>query len=174
MAEETSTLSSVFDEHMHAEFVAHDVAATMRTMTADPHLSHMPTLMGGVGREAVAQFYRDHFVGHWPADMKAIPISRTVGADQVVDELIVCFTHDIVMNTYLPGIAPTHKYVQLPHVVIVKFDGDKIAHEHIYWDQACLLVQVGMLDPSKLPVLGIEQSQKLIDPSSPMNNLLDR
>jgi carboxymethylenebutenolidase len=167
-------MSTVFDEHMHAEFVARDVAATMRTMTADPHLSHLPTLMGGIGYESVANFYRDHFVGHWPADMKAIPISRTVGVDQIVDELIVCFTHDIVMDTYLPGVAPTGKLVQLPHVVVVKFENGKVAHEHIYWDQACLLVQVGLLDGRTLPVLGVEQAQKLLDVSRPMNALLNR
>ena len=172
MTENGKVMADAFDEHMRCEFVALDVPGTMRTMTANPHLTHLPTLMGGVGREEVADFYRDHFVGHWPKDMKAIPISRTIGDDQVIDELIVCFTHDIVMNTYLPGVAPTGKAVKLPHVVVVKFEGGKVAHEHIYWDQACLLVQVGLLDPKLLPVIGVEQAEKLLDMSQPMNRLL--
>src|SRR6266478_2122046 len=131
MTDKANALASVFDEHMRCEFVLRDVDATMRTMTASPHLTHMPTLMGGVGWEGVRDFYRDHFVSYWPADTKVLPISRTVGTDQIVDEFVVCFTHDVPMDTYLPGVAPTDKYVELPHVVIVKFEQGKVAHEHI-------------------------------------------
>jgi carboxymethylenebutenolidase len=127
-----------------------------------------------VGWEGVRNYYRDHFVGHWPADTKVVPISRTVGADQVVDEIVVCFTHDIPMDTLLPRVAPTGRYVELPHVVIVKFEQGKVAHEHIYWDQASLLVQVGLLDPKTLPVTGAEQARKLFDVKEPMNALLTR
>ena len=174
MSDAANAMAAVFDEHMRCEFVAKDVPATMRTMTADPHVTHLPTLMGGTGRQGVADFYGDHFVGHWPADTKVTPVSRTIGSDQIVDELIVSFTHDIVMNTYLPGIAPTGKAVRLPHVVVVKFEGGKVAHEHIYWDQACLLVQVGLIDPRTLPVTGVEQAQKLLDVNRPVNALLRR
>ena len=98
-----------------------------------------------------------------PADTKVVPISRTVGKDQVVDELILSFTHDVPLECMLPGIPPTDKYVELPHVVVMKFEGDKIAHEHIYWDQASLLAQVGLLDSKKLPVIGVEEARRLRD-----------
>src|SRR5262245_7313539 len=159
---------------MRCEFVLKDVDATMRTMTANPHLTHMPTLTGGVGFDGVRNYYPEHFVGHWPADTKIIPISRTVGTDQIVDEFIVCFTHDIPIDTMLPGVPPTNKYVELPLIAVVKFEGGKVAHEHIYWDQASLLVQVGLLDPTKLPVTGRDQAKKLLDVTRPMNELLDR
>jgi carboxymethylenebutenolidase len=174
MPKTPADLGAVFDEHMRYEFVDLDVDATMRTMIAQPHLTHVPTLTGGRNWEEVRNYYRDHFIGHWPADTKMIPISRTVGADQVVDEFIVCFTHDIVMDTMLPGVPPTGKYVELPHVAVVKFENGKVAHEHIYWDQACLLVQVGLLDPAKLPVTGAEQARKMRDVNQPMNFLLSR
>ena len=90
----------------------------------------------------------------------------TVGKDQVVDELILSFTHDREIKIMLPGIPPTGKYVELAHVVVMKFDGDKIAHEHIYWDQASLLVQIGLLDSKILPAYGIEQTRKLLEISS--------
>ena len=167
-------LGAAFDEHMRCEFVDRDVDATMRTMTANPNLTHVPTLTGGVGFEGVRDYYREHFVGHWPADTKIVPVSRTVGTDQVVDEFVVCFTHDIPMDTFLPGVAPTGRYVELPHVVVVKFEGGKVAHEHIYWDQASLLVQVGLLDADKLPVTGAEQAKKLLDVTRPLNALLHR
>lgn len=167
-------LGEVFDEHMRYEFVDRDVEATMRTMVAQPHLTHVPTLTGGHNWEEVRNYYRDHFIGHWPADTKIIPISRTVGDNQVVDEFILCFTHDQVMDTMLPGVPPTGKYIELPHVAVVKFENGKVAHEHIYWDQACLLVQVGLLDPTKLPVTGVEQARKMQDVNQPMNGLLKR
>jgi carboxymethylenebutenolidase len=159
---------------MRYEFVEHDVDATMRTMTANPSLTHVPTLTGGVGFTGVRDYYRDHFVGHWPADTKVIEVSRTVGTDQVVDELIVCFTHDIPMDTLLPGVPPTGKYVELPHVVVVKFEDGKIAHEHIYWDQASILVQIGLLDPGSLPVTGVEQARRILAPAQVPANALIR
>jgi carboxymethylenebutenolidase len=98
--------------------------------------------------------------------VKITRISRTVGKNQVVDELILSFTHDIEIKSMIPGIQPTGKYVELPHVVVMKFRGNKIVHEHVYWDQASLLTQIGILDPRSLPITGIEQSQKLKELSS--------
>jgi carboxymethylenebutenolidase len=154
-------LGVFFDAHVNHEFVDHDVEATMRTMTDDPYVHNVPTSAGGIGQAGVRRFYANFFVGKMPADTKVIPISRTLGEHQVVDELILSFTHDVKLDYMLPGVAPTGKYVELPHVVVVKFEGDKIAHEHIYWDQASLLVQVGLLDPNVLPAVGIEQARKL-------------
>ena len=152
------TLGDVFDAHVAHEFVNHDVDATMRTMTSNPYLLHLPTLAGGDNAVAVRRFYQDYFVGKWPADTKVTRLSRTVGTDQVVDELIVSFTHTVPLEFMLPGVPPTGKYVELPHVVVMKFEEGKIAHEHIYWDQGSLLAQVGLVDPTVLPVIGAEQA----------------
>src|SRR4029453_16619314 len=94
-------LGAVFDAHVKAEFIDKDVAATMATMVAEPYLTHVPTLTGGTGRSEVESFYRDHFVGHWPDDVEVKPLSRTVGQNRVVDELIVSFTHP--RNARLPS-----------------------------------------------------------------------
>lgn len=118
------------------------------------------------------RFYEQYFVGKWPADTTVSQISRTVGTSQVVDELILRFTHDVPLAFMLPGVPPTGKPVELPVVVVMKFENDKIAHEHIYWDQASLLVQVGLLDPKGLPVVGVEQVRTLLDPSLPLNALM--
>ena len=157
----------VFDTHIKYEFEEKNVDKTMKTMTNDPYVHHVPILTGGVGQEEVRSFYSNSFVGKMPNDTKFVRISRTIGKNQVVDELIVSFTHDIEIPAMLPGISPTGKYVELPHVVIMKFKGNKIAHEHIYWDQASLLAQIGLLDEKKLPIVGIKQSQKLQELSLP-------
>jgi len=168
-------LGAVFDAHVKAEFVDKDVAATMATMAPEPYLTHVPTLTGGTGRSEVEHFYRNHFVGHWPDDVEVIPLSRTVGQDRVVDELIVSFTHDREMRVYLPGVSPTGRTVVLPHVVVMGFDeAGRVSYEHIYWNQATLLVQVGLLDPALLPVAGAEQAKRLLDPKQPANEMIDR
>jgi carboxymethylenebutenolidase len=113
-------------------------------------------------------------VGHWPDDIEIIPVSRTVGTDQVVDETVLSFTHDIQMDTFLPEVAPTGRPVRLPVVVVMGFDGGKVAFERIYWDQASLLVQVGLIDETKLPVTGAAQAEKVLDKDLPANELLKR
>lgn len=162
-------LSAIFDEHVANEFVAKDVAATMATMTTDACVNHVPTMMGGVGADALADFYGTCFVGHWPEDTKIIPVCRTVGTDRVVDEMIMSFTHDISMPTFLPGVAPSGRPVLLPVVVVMGFEKDtdaqkpKVAYERIYWDQASLLAQVGLLDETRLPLTGVAQAHKLLE-----------
>jgi carboxymethylenebutenolidase len=168
-------LGEIFDAHVRAEFVDKDVAATMATMVPEPYLTHVPTLTGGTGRSEVEGFYRDHFVGHWPDDVEVKPLSRTVGQNRVVDELVVSFTHDREMRPYLPGVPPTGRKVVLPHVVVMGFDeAGRVAYEHIYWDQASLLVQVGLLDPTLLPVAGAEAAKRLLDPAQPANEMIER
>ena len=156
-------LGAVFDAHVKHEFVDKDVDATMSTMTEDPYVHHVAMATGGVGRQGVRDFYKNYFVGKWPADVRVIPISRTVGKDVVVDEFVVTFTHDVQLDFMLPGIKPTGKKVELPHVIVMKFENGKVAHEHVYWDQGSLLAQVGLLDHSKVPVLGVEQTRKLVE-----------
>jgi carboxymethylenebutenolidase len=162
----STKLGDIFDKHVKLEFEDKDVESTMKTMVKEPYVHHVPVMTGGVGYNGVYNFYENDFVGKMPKDTKIMRVSRTVGKNQVIDELILSFTHDIEIKSMLPGIKPTGKYVELPHIVVMKFRGNKIAHEHIYWDQASLLTQIGLLDAENLPVKGIEQSQKLKELSS--------
>jgi carboxymethylenebutenolidase len=168
----TQDLGEVFDAHTGAEFETRDIDATMATMSETPSVTHVPVMTGGCGREAVRRFYETWFIGRWPKDTALKRLSRTVGQDRVVDEVIVSFTHDCEMPALLPGVAPTGRKVVLPLVVVVGFDNGKIAYEHIYWDQASLLVQIGVLDREKLPVTGAEQADRLLDPTLPSNTLI--
>lgn len=165
-------LSALWDKHCEYEFSTRNVDDTMATMVAEPYVNHIPTLTGGVGYRDLYRFYKHHFVDSNPADTQLIPISRTIGETQIVDELLFCFTHDREIDWLLPGIAPTGKYVEIPLVAIVKFRGDKLYHEHIYWDQASVLVQVGVLDPEGLPVAGHATAAKLLDETLPSNELM--
>jgi carboxymethylenebutenolidase len=155
-------IAAVWDEHMRCEFVLRDADATMQTMTESPCLVEVPVGTGARGREAVRAFYPDHFIPSWPEGTEVAPVSRTVDADRVVDEFVVTFTHTLPMDWWLPGIAPTGRRVVLPHVAIVGFEGGLVAYEHIYWDQASLLAQVGALDGAAVPVLGSEQADVLV------------
>jgi carboxymethylenebutenolidase len=165
-------LSALFDEHVADEFVAKDAALTMTTMVDDPTVIHVPVLTGGRGRDQLFEFYRDSFIPSWPDDVELEPLSRTVDDERVVFEFVVRFTHTREMPYWLPGIAPTGCSVALPHVVIMGFEDGKVAYEHIYWDQASLLVQIGVLDPEDLPVVGADQARALLDKTVPMNEML--
>jgi carboxymethylenebutenolidase len=131
-------------------------------------------MTGGYGQRELHRFYAHHFIPRLPKDTKVIPISRTVGADRLVDELLFCFTHDTEIDFMLPGVPPTGKYVEIPLIAVVQFRGDKLYNEHIYWDQATALVQLGLLDPKGLPVAGIETARKIRDQSLPANTLMSR
>lgn len=167
-------LSELWDKHCEYEFAVRDVDATMATMVAEPYVNHIPTMTGGVGYRDLHRFYKNHFIPKTPADTKLIPISRTIGADRIVDEMLFCFTHDIEIDWMLPGVEPTGKYVEIPLVGIIRFRGDKLYNEHIYWDQASVLVQIGLLDPKGLPVAGRETANKLVDEGLPSNTLMER
>lgn len=173
MTEHQAELLAGWEEHMRAEFEAHDVDATMKTMNTDPHLINIPTLTGGVGIEEVRFFYTNYFVTQLPDDTETELVSRTIGDTQIVDELVFKFTHSISMPWILPNIEPTHKRVEIPLVVIIGFDGTQVCHEHIFWDQASVLVQVGLLEKGNLPINGIEAAQKLLNPNAlPSNQLV--
>ena len=168
----TYDLERLWEMHCFHEFAERDVDATMATMVAEPYVNHVPTMTGGVGQKDLHRFYKNHFVNANPDDIALIPVSRTVGADRVVDEMIVAFTHDREIDWMLPGVAPTGLRVEVPLVAIVNFRGDKLYHEHIYWDQASVLVQIGLLDPKSLPVAGGATARKLVDEALPSNELM--
>jgi carboxymethylenebutenolidase len=167
-------LEALWERHTRYEFETRDVAATMQTMVAEPYVNHVPVMTGGVGQRDLARFYAHHFIPKCPADIKLVPVSRTIGADRLVDEMVVSFTHDVEIDWMLPGVLPTGRRVEVPVVAIVNFRGDKLYHEHIYWDQASVLVQIGLLDPKGLPVAGIETAAKRLDEARPSNTLMKR
>ena len=168
------TLRHLWEEHVRYEFATHNTEDTLATMVEDAYVNHVPVLTGGVGRNELREFYSKRFIPQMPPDTEMIPVSRTISEDQLVDEMVIKFTHTIRMDWMLPGVDPTGKRVEVPLVAIVQFRDGKLAHEHIYWDQASVLVQIGLIDPAKLPVAGIESARKVLDPSLPANELMRR
>ncbi len=167
-------MRDLWEKHVQCEFTTHNTEDTLATMVEDAYVNHIPVLTGGVGRDQLREFYSNRFIPQMPPDTEMIPISRTIGNDQLVDEMVFKFTHTIRMDWMLPGVAPTGKRVEVPLVAIVRFRDGKLAHEHIYWDQASVLVQIGLLDADTLPVAGIESARKALDPSLPSNTLIRR
>ncbi len=165
-------LNDLWEEHLRDEFVTRDTAATLDTMVEEAYVNHVPVMTGGVGRAALDEFYSRHFIPKMPPDTEIVPVSRTIGTDRLVDEMIFRFTHTIEMEWMLPGVPPTGKHVEIPVVAIVHLRDGKLAHEHIYWDQASVLVQLGLLSPGGLPVAGVETARKVLDPSLPSNALM--
>jgi carboxymethylenebutenolidase len=166
-------LAALWDAHCRHEFETRDLDATLSTMVAEPYVNHVPTMTGGIGYEKVRDFYANHFIGLSPPDLELVPVSRTVGTSTVVDEFIVRFTHTSRMDWMLPNVEPTGRRVEVPMVAVVNFEDDKVAHEHIYWDQASVLVQLGLLEAKGLPIAGAETAHKVLDVSLPSNSLLD-
>ena len=157
----------------------------MATMVEEPYVNNVPTMTGGIGREELQRFYRDFFLPSTPPSFKMKLISRTIGVDRVVDELFVTFQHTQEMPWILPGIPPTNKHVEVALVSVVTMRGGKLDNEHLYWDQASVLFQVGLIDlkhiPAamrnkgidELPVVGKEGARKVLDEESePSNELI--
>lgn len=167
-----SELIRLWEHHTELEFATKDPVATVATMTPTNYVNHVPVMTGGRGTQEMITFYGKHFIPKMPADTALRLLSRTVGNNRVIDEFVFSFTHDIVMDWMLPGVQPTHRKVEVPMVAAVQFEGDKIACERIYWDQASVLVQIGLLDPKLLPVTGSEQARKFENPQLPSNELM--
>ena len=157
----STTAAALFEAHMQAELNG-DLDATMATMVEDPHLINLASGTGGQGAEGVREFYATQLIGQFfPPDVEFISISRTVDGERLVDELVIRFTHTEAIGHLLPGVAPTGRRVEMALVVIVGVREGKVAYEHIYWDQAGLLVQLGLLDPSGLPI-GLDTASRLL------------
>ncbi len=167
-------LADLWERHLASEFETKSATEAVSTMVPDAYVNHMPVLTGGRGHDALGHFYANHFIPKMPPDLELVPISRTIGTDQLVDEMVIRFTHTVTMDWMLPGIPPTGKPVEVPLVAIVRFRGDKLAHEHIYWDQASVLSQLGLIDSTALPTVGGETARKVLDPSLPSNVLIQR
>jgi carboxymethylenebutenolidase len=168
------TLARLWEEHVRYEFETKNTDDTLATMVEDAYVDHVPVMTGGSGKPELGQFYSRRFIPRMPPDLEMTPVSRTIGEDQLVEEFVVKFTHTVEMDWMLPGIAPTGRPVEVATVVIVRFRDGKLAHEHIYWDQASVLVQLGLIDPTGLPVAGVESARKVLDPRLPANALIRR
>ena len=153
---------ALWDEHISYEFSTRDVDSTIATMVEDAYVNHVPVMTGGYGHRALHRFYKEDFISPMPADTSIQLVSRTLGQDQLVDELIFSFTHTEEMPWMLPGVPPTHRHVDIPLVVVVGFREGKLAHERIYWDQASVLKQIGLLTDPTLPVCGVETAEKVL------------
>ena len=168
------TLARLWEEHLRHEFETKSTDDTIATMVEDAYVNHVPVMTGGFGKAELRQFYATHFIPKMPPDREMITVSRTIGNDQLVEELVVKFTHTNEIDWMLPGIAPTGRRVEVALVVVVRFRDGNVAHEHIYWDQASVLVQLGLIDPRVLPVAGAESARKVLDPHLPANALIRR
>jgi carboxymethylenebutenolidase len=158
---------AIFGAHMEAE-LSGDLDKTLATMAPNPHLVNVPTMVGGQGPQGVRTFYANRLIGQFfPPDVKFETISRTYSAERLIDELIISFTHTTTMDWMLPRVAPTGKRVEVVFVVIVGIEDGKVSYEHILWDQANVLVQLGLLDPAGLPVTGAGAAAKLRNPALP-------
>jgi carboxymethylenebutenolidase len=170
---EEQKLNDVWDEHLQSEFDAHSADKALATMVKNPRVNAVPVVIGGNGKEEVHQFYANYFLRQIPPDTEMVPVSRTIGQGRVVEEMIFRFTHSIQMDWILPDV-PTGKRVEIAMLVVVQFDDDRLAHEHVYWDQASVLVQVGLLQPRGLPVVGADSARSLLDRRMRLNELLHR
>src|SRR6516165_1547297 len=169
---EQQDMVALWEQHLKAEFEDKDACQSCDTMVANPYVNHVPVLTGGSGRRQLEHFYGKYFIPGMPPDVELVPISRTVGQNRIVDEFVFRCTHTVQMDWLLPGVAATGQPLELVTVVIVTFEEGKIHHEHIHWDQASALVQLGLLDPAGLPVSGVESARKALDPRSVPSNLL--
>ena len=160
--------------HTGAEFVTKKPEDAVASMVEDPYVALLPALSGGNGRAEVAEFYARHFIFSMPPDMELVAVSRTVGSDHVIEESVLRFTHTVEIDWMLPGVAPTGRRVEIAVCSVVKMEGDRVAHEHIYWDQASVLVQLGLIEAGELPVVGAEGARKILDRSVPVNGLMQR
>jgi carboxymethylenebutenolidase len=174
LADAQQTLSSRWDDHVKYEFATRNTEDTLETMVADAYVNHVPVMTGGVGHDELREFYSKRFIPQMPPDTAMTPVSRTIGVDRIVDEMVFEFTHTIKMDWMLPGVQPTGKHVRVALVVIVHFRNGKLAHEHIYWDQGSVLAQLGLIDAGNLPVAGVESAEKVLNPKLPSNELMKR
>ena len=166
-------INQLWELHLASEFAHKDTEGALATMTANPRVTIVPTMIGGHGRDELRTFYSKHFLNQLPPDLEVVPVSRTLGETRIIDELVLRFTHSIQMDWVLPGIPATDKVIEFAMVAIVYVEDGKIASENLYWDTATILRQAGLLPDPELPVLGAESAHNMITPA-PLNHLIHR
>jgi carboxymethylenebutenolidase len=174
LSAEQQAMEKLWEEHLASEFQSKSAEAAINTMVERPSVNHVPVMTGGVGRKQLTHFYDRYFIPQMPPDTQITPVSRTIGCDRLVDEFVIKFTHSLQMDWLLPGVPPTNKPVEVAIVTVIQFQDGKMASERIYYDQASILVQVGLLDSEKLPVAGVEIARKVLDDELPSNELMKR
>jgi len=174
LSPEQQTMEKLWEEHLASEFKSKNAEAAINTMVERPSVNHVPVMTGGVGRKQLTHFYDRYFIPQMPPDTQITPVSRTIGRDRLVDEFVIKFTHSLQMDWLLPGVPPTNEPVEVAIVTVIQFQDGKMASERIYYDQASILVQVGLLDPEKLPVAGVEIARKVLDDNLLSNGLMKR
>ncbi|EAS35660.3 dienelactone hydrolase [Coccidioides immitis RS] len=188
--EVTVDLAPFLENHMKVKFDAKDVDATMETVADDAYVNYVPVMIGGIGAVELRRFYSEYFIPRNPPSLDIRLISRTVGIDHVVDELYLSFKHSQEIPWILPGVPPTDRFVEIALVSVVGIRAGKLCHENVYWDQASVLMQIGLLDPKyippsfkpvasstgkifqleRLPVIGGEGARKVLNPESEKSN----
>ena len=174
LSREQQAMEKVWEEHLASEFKSKSADAAINTMVERPSVNHVPVMTGGVGRKQLTHFYDSYFIRQMPPDTQIIPVSRTIGHDRLVDEFVLKFTHSLQMDWLLPGVPPTNKPVEVATVTVIQFRDGKMASERVYFDQASILVQLGLLDPQELPVAGVATARKVLDDQLPSNELMKR
>jgi SnoaL-like polyketide cyclase. len=174
LSPEQQTIEKLWEEHLASEFKSKNAEAAINTMVERPSVNHVPVMTGGVGRKQLTHFYDRYFIPQMPPDTQITPVSRTIGRDRLVDEFVIKFTHSLQMDWLLPGVPPTNEPVEVAIVTVIQFQDGKMASERIYYDQASILVQVGLLDPEKFPVAGVEIARKVLDDNLLSNGLMKR
>ncbi len=158
-------LLDVWQKHLYSEFAVKDVDMALSTMTDNPYVICVPVGKGGYGQRGVRRFYADEFFVGMPVDTKMTPVAQTIADNTLIDESVMSFTHDVPMEWLLPGIAPTGRPIEFAMIAVISFEDGKIASERLYWDQATMLVQLGVIDPATPSVRGVEAAKLLLDPT---------
>jgi carboxymethylenebutenolidase len=142
-------IETVWDDHISATFSGCETG--VQTAGATSTLC-MPTLVAGIREEQLRKFYESKVAGS-PASLKMQLVNRIVGSDKIVDEMVVKFTHTCEVPWMLPGVVATGKEVEVLVVWMVMVRGGRVVHERLYWDQAGVLVQLGLIETAGLPVV---------------------
>ncbi|KAI1977519.1 hypothetical protein LOZ53_001542 [Ophidiomyces ophidiicola] len=184
----TVDLAPAWERHLMAKYDKKDLEGTIESLAGDAYVNYVPVMTGGIGSDDLRHFYSEYFIPRNPSSLDIQLISRTMGIDHVVDELYLSFRHTQEMPWILPGVPATDKFVEVAIVSIVGVRAGKLRHENVYWDQASVLAQIGLLDTryippafqtidegsklKRLPVLGAESAQKVLNPESEESNRL--
>jgi carboxymethylenebutenolidase len=165
LSAEQQSMLSMWQQHMHAEFVLKDADAALATMTDHPYLYLVSLGMGRVGRAAVREFYANTFLPDIPPDFEVETVALTIGTDRIVEEIVGRFTHTIEVDWILPGVRPTNRRIEIAAAVVVGFEAGKIAYERLYWDQAAVLAQAGVID-HPMAAAGVASAAQLLSLST--------
>jgi carboxymethylenebutenolidase len=160
LTRDQQSMLATWQQHAHAEFVLKDADAALATMTENPYVFLVASGMARTGRAAVHEFYANKFLPSLPADLELTSLSQTFGADRIVEEMVMRFTHTIEMDWLLPGAPPTRRSAEFALVGVVQFKSGKIAAEHLYWDQATVLLQLGL--PNHPAAAGLSSAARLL------------